>query len=256
MITSGGRSRSRTGANIPTLPNNRLEPARSTVLCDYVAAPRGSSGTLGRISMSSALVNRAVRSLAWPVLKDRGFSCFTSRTAWRDREQLIDIINFQSFNRYNADVLGCTTFSFAVNLSIYLADVPSDHPLPIRNEQLRPAEYNGHIRRRLLPGHPGLPKARDVWFVDEHGHNTSDVVAQAADALTETAEPWFAAFGDPRPCFPFCEASQRRPTKARGYPALRTPRHATHRSGTWRWRSATGDRCAPLATGPRAVSGL
>ncbi len=148
--------------------------------------------------MNSALVNRAVRSLAWPVLKDRGFTCFTSRTAWRDREQLIDIINFQSFNRYNADVLGCTTFSFAVNLSIYLADVPSDHPLPIRNERLRPAEYNGHIRRRLLPGHPGLPKARDVWFVDEHGHNTSDVVAQAAAALTETAEPWFAAFGDRR----------------------------------------------------------
>ena len=40
VIMSGGRSRSRTGANIPTLPNNPLEPARSTVLCDYVAARR------------------------------------------------------------------------------------------------------------------------------------------------------------------------------------------------------------------------
>ena len=150
-IMNGGRSRSRTGANIPTLPDNRLEPARSTVLCDYVARAARLERHVRPNQHELSVGESSGPSLAWPVLKDRGFTCFTSRTAWRDQEQLIDIINFQSFNGYNADVLGCTTFSFAVNLSIYLADVPSDHPLAIRNERLRPAEIYGHIRRRLLP---------------------------------------------------------------------------------------------------------
>jgi hypothetical protein len=146
--------------------------------------------------MNSAVVNRAIRSLAWPVLKDRHFTSFTGRTGWRDRERLIDIVNFQSFNRYNADVLGCTTFSFSINLSIYLADVRSDHHPAVRNDRLRPAEYEGHIRRRLLPSHPSLPRARDVWLVEEDGHNAEGTVMQAAAALTETADSWFAAFGN------------------------------------------------------------
>ena len=146
--------------------------------------------------MTSSVVNRAIRSLAWPVLRDRGFVSFTSRTAWRDREQLIDVVNFQSFNRYNADVLGCTTFSFAINLSIYLTDVPSDHAPGTRDDRVRPAEYEGHIRRRLLPGSPCLPKAPDIWLIDEQGQNTEGTVAQAALALADTADPWFAAFGN------------------------------------------------------------
>ena len=145
--------------------------------------------------MNSTAVNRAIRALAWPLLRDRGFTSFTSRTAWRDREQLIDVINFQSFNRYNADVLGCTTFSFAVNFSIYLADLPSDHPPAIRNNRLRPAEYQGHVRRRLRPTHPRLSKAKDIWLVDEDGHNAENVVAEAAIALAETTDSWFVAFG-------------------------------------------------------------
>ena len=101
--------------------------------------------------MNSTIVNRAIRSIAWPVLKDYGFGSFTSRTAWREREHAIDIVNFQSFNRYHADALRCTTFSFAMNLSIYLPDVGSDHAPAVRNERLRPTEYEGHIRRRVYP---------------------------------------------------------------------------------------------------------
>ena len=145
--------------------------------------------------MNSSIVNRAIRSLAWPVLRDRGFTSFTSRTAWRDRDQFIDIINFQSFNRYNADAVGCTTFSFAINLSIYLTDVPSDRAPNVRDDRVRPAEYEGHIRRRLLPASPYLSRAQDIWLIDEQGQNTEGTVAQAALALADTADSWFAALG-------------------------------------------------------------
>jgi hypothetical protein len=191
--------------------------------------------------MNSSVVNRAIRSLVWPVIKERAFTSFTGRAAWRDRDQLIDIINFQSFNRYNSDVLGCTTFSFAINLSVYLVDVPSDHPPPIRNGRLRPAEHHGHLRRRLGPVHPHLPKAADIWFVDEQGDNTRDVMVQAAAGLTKAA----AALGSLRSrisalCSLFFEALQHRRMTRRGYPAHPTLRRATRRLGTWPYRLAIG----------------
>ena len=54
----------------------------------------------------------------------------------------------------------------------------------------------GHIRRRLYPARPSLPKALDIWLVDEHRHSAESTVSQAAFDLTDTADSWFAAFGN------------------------------------------------------------
>ena len=88
---------------------------------------------------------------------------------------MIDVVNFQSFNRYNADVMGCTTFSFALNLGVYLTDVLSDYPLPLRKGEPRPEEYHCHIRRRLYPPRPILSRAEDIWAIDEAGGNLEEI---------------------------------------------------------------------------------
>src|SRR5437899_12944946 len=74
--------------------------------------------------MDSKIVNRETRSHIWPLLRTVGFSVFTARTAWRYSEEQIDVFNFQSFNRYNSDILGVTSFSFCVNLGSYLTYLP------------------------------------------------------------------------------------------------------------------------------------
>ncbi len=109
---------------------------------------------------------------------------------------MIDVVNFQSFNRYNADVMGCTTFSFALNLGVYLTDVLSDYPLPLRKGEPRPEEYHCHIRRRLYPPRPILSRAEDIWAIDEAGGNLEEIVQGAAFELAGTAIPWFMAFPD------------------------------------------------------------
>lgn len=144
--------------------------------------------------MNSAVVNRAIRSLVWPVLKDRGFSSFTSRTAWRDRETFVDVVNFQSCNWYHAGVMGCTTFSFAINLGIHFNCVPSDYPPASRNGRPRPAEHQCHIRRRLYPQSPSLPDARNIWMVDPGGTNTEETVASAAMEVADMSDTWFPVF--------------------------------------------------------------
>lgn len=66
--------------------------------------------------MDSKVVNRAIKANVWPMLKEHGFGHFTTRTAWRHDHDRIDVINFQSFNSYQASVIGCTTYSFALRL--------------------------------------------------------------------------------------------------------------------------------------------
>ena len=74
--------------------------------------------------MDSKVVNKVINKNIWSFLKEQGFSMFTSRSAWRFNQDTIEIINFQSFNSYLAEVLGCTTYSFTVNLAIYFTKIP------------------------------------------------------------------------------------------------------------------------------------
>ena len=69
--------------------------------------------------VDSRTVDKALRADFWPALADIGFNRRTGRTAWRDRPHGVQTVNIQSFNRYLADQLRCTPFSFCVNLGVY-----------------------------------------------------------------------------------------------------------------------------------------
>lgn len=99
--------------------------------------------------MDSKTVNREIRASIWPALKAAGFSSFSARTAWRYEKDQVEVVNFQSFNRYNADVLDVTTFSFAVNLGTYLLYVPPQWPPKVKAGRLIPIESECHFRGRL-----------------------------------------------------------------------------------------------------------
>lgn len=146
--------------------------------------------------MDSTDVNRSIRSIVRPVLKAEGFEVVTARSAWRHHGETIHVVNFQSFNRYNADVLGCSTFSFAVNLAVYVNAIPAEHPISVRAGRVCPHEYDSHIRRRLLPRSPLLPKAPDIWVIEESGRNLEETVRAVTTELEEVGLPWLAAFQD------------------------------------------------------------
>lgn len=99
--------------------------------------------------MDSKAVNKEIRGRIWPLLKDIGFSRFTPRTAWRYNDGKIDVLNFQSFNAYNASVMGVSTFSFCVNLGSFLIYVPPQWPPKVKGGHLMPNEAECHFRRRL-----------------------------------------------------------------------------------------------------------
>ncbi len=103
------------------------------------------------LPMDSKVVSRQIRIHVWPVLKAAGFDHLVGRNAWRHSRYKVDVLNFQSFNSYLATQVGCTTFSFSLNLGCYLTFVPAlygDSQDPGKGVLL-PQEYECHLRRRL-----------------------------------------------------------------------------------------------------------
>ena len=179
--------------------------------------------------MDARDVTRAIRQIAWPALRDVRFSAFTGRTAWRYVGADVDVVNFQSFSASLADSIGCTTFSFALNLGVWLAEdeVPKEFKPKLKRDgdgQLRPEEYQCPHRRQLEKSlaqpwfkpfssntrrwPPSLRRHReglervfrrdqhdrsDIWFVLPDGANLIDCVADALRALREDGLQWFAA---------------------------------------------------------------
>ena len=162
--------------------------------------------------ISSTDINRLIRHLVWARLRDVGFDQRTARTAWRRWSEGVDVVNFQSFNAYLAGAVGCTTFSFAVNLGTTLDYLPGS----VTGEASRPKEWQCplrlHLRKRLsqpifrpYAGVRDLIGASaedavdrsDVWYVNADGSNIEETVADAAAVLESEGLPWFALARDP-----------------------------------------------------------
>jgi hypothetical protein len=145
--------------------------------------------------MDSKVVNREIKTIIWPELKEVGFDTFTSRVAWRHCEDRIDVVEFQSFNKYNAEVIGITTFSFAVRLGCVPLYIPPQWPFPVKDGVLKPSEAACYFRRSLICSLQSEIKDKSIWPIDADGKNLHwcirDVQNQIPDALA-----WFQRLND------------------------------------------------------------
>lgn len=147
--------------------------------------------------MDSRTVSRQIRAEIWPVLKAAGFDEFLTRTAWRHSPRRIDVINFQSFNAYLAERVGCTPFSFSLNLGCFLTFVPSlsGRHIRVKNGQLLPEEYECHLRRRLLKAiRQSELKRADTWFIGSNGEQLVECIGDALTQIQSRGMPWFQRF--------------------------------------------------------------
>ncbi len=151
--------------------------------------------------MDSKIVNKRIRSEIRPLLKEAGFSRFTGRNSWRYASGRIDVINFQSFNSYNASVMGCTTYSFAVNIGCFFTDIPDQYRegnAETTGGGLRPDEAQCHFRGRL---HRSFAQpqfdSREVWYIDPDGRYIEKALHDVRMAICRDGFPWFERLAEP-----------------------------------------------------------
>jgi hypothetical protein len=170
-------------------------------------------------------VTGEIRRVVWPTLRDAGFDEFTTRTAWRHHEDATDVLNFQSFSASLADAVGCTPFSFSVNLGVWVPGELEPRVLkPDAKGRPRPAEWECSKRLHLTKsleqpwfqpfasrGSSRWPRAlrihreglkrlllhdrhdRDeIWFVLEDGSNLVATVADALERIRDIGLAWFS----------------------------------------------------------------
>jgi uncharacterized protein DUF4304 len=147
--------------------------------------------------VDSQIVNELIRRICWPLLRKQGFTDFSGRTARRMTADRIEVINFQSFNSYLANAIGCTSFSFSVNLGVFLTRIP--HRPADEAEKttvsFRPAEFDCHLRRRLLKTLSIDSYERgDTWSISADGANAERLVLDATDKIKAEALPWFERY--------------------------------------------------------------
>lgn len=149
--------------------------------------------------MDSKDVSRAIRSRIRPLLKTAGFDRFTSRTAWRLCGSAIGVVNIQSFSSYLAAGVGCTTFSFAINLGCHYTFLPECGASRFYDRDNLPQEYHCAFRRALRKSlaQPKFPRP-DVWFVEVDGSNLDACIDDTAGVLEHDGMPWFSRLSDPR----------------------------------------------------------
>lgn len=148
--------------------------------------------------MDSNAVNAEIKRFIWPVLYAAGFDQFSARTAWRHHRNRIDVLNFQSFNSYDARVIGCTTYSFAVNLGCFFKSISPDyepHRIKVKAGQLLPREAECHFRRRLSRTFKQAElKGRDIWYIDPRGRYLERAIRDVRSLVSRKALPWFDNF--------------------------------------------------------------
>lgn len=148
--------------------------------------------------MDSHHVNKHIREHIRPGLKKHGFTEFTARSAWRQRPDRIDVVNFQSFNSYLAESVGCTTYSFSVNLGCFLTYIPGQRPnIKEKDGLLLPEEYDCPLRARLERTFKQKELQRtDIWYIDPGGKYLIPALHDVNQQIHRVALPWFDRLSD------------------------------------------------------------
>ena len=146
--------------------------------------------------MDIKTVNKLLRSELKPLLLQEGFVSSASKKFWRYHEDRIDVVSLQHPNSHGAAVLGCTTYSFFVNIGCYLLDVPYVYDdMKEGSKGLRPGEEHCHFRRRLERGIEQDENFQaQLWSIVADEHRAKDSIKDACDVIERTAIPWFSRF--------------------------------------------------------------
>lgn len=153
-------------------------------------------------AMDGRVVGQAIRKDVRPLLKDAGFTSFTDRKAWRETEYTFDHVNFRSYNAYHAGVLGCTSYSFTVEVGVFYRcfdpslERPQDYQCTFR------ALLGKTIRQPFFATEWGPAQDRpEVLHILPDGSNLEEVIEESKHLMRTQGLPFLDHYNNPERAF-------------------------------------------------------
>jgi hypothetical protein len=167
---------------------------------------------------TSAILNKSLRAVVSPHLRNAGFDVIDPRNAllWRDTSILV--VKIRAVGHYFSEVTGWPPGSVSVWLGVFFTFGPQ--PAGIKRDTMgrpRPQEYHCHMRSQLECGisqagqtslrNPAEQRRTDIWWVEPDAPNANDVAVDIAAAMVTQGFPWFARASDLSTALTMVEAS-------------------------------------------------
>lgn len=180
------------------------------------------------------VVGKALSESVRPLLRSVGFRRFAGRSAWRDSEYTVDLVNFRSFTRYIADGVGCTTYSFTGDVGVFYRCFGPDQDRPKDYELTFRATLGKTLSQPIFRpyGRSETTDRPDVWFVTDDGRTLAECIADALGCLEAQGLPFLDRFKQPQHAFESLRIGRSIETRF-GEPGVRMPGNPD----SPRWRS-------------------
>jgi hypothetical protein len=153
-------------------------------------------------------INKHIRRVISPVLRNNGFSKVKTRNNWGYQEKCIWIFNIRAVGSYFSRVTGFPPMSLTAWLGVFYLFIPSRAQIKIdKDGLLLPPEYCDHMHYTLrnhnydLQIRSGLENPAevnrdDVWWVEPDGSNVEMMVNDLAESLKTVGLPWLVDMTD------------------------------------------------------------
>jgi hypothetical protein len=156
------------------------------------------------LASASALLNKPLRTVVVPILRDARFQQVDARNGWAWRNDLIWVFNIRAVGSYFSHVTGWPPGSVCTWLGVFFTFAPCPRGIKIDDQgRLRPAEHLCHMRTHLDRGvdqsgwirrlrNPAERERTDIWWVQPDGENGDEVAGDIAKSLHDHGLPWYA----------------------------------------------------------------
>jgi hypothetical protein len=162
-----------------------------------------------RIPIGSPEVNRIIRKILSPVLRENGFSLVKTRNNWRWDEHSIWVMQIRALGN---DFSGWPTTSCVISCGVFYPFIPPEcypfnSPCILHHDadgRLLPREHECHMRtflhstlnidkwrKALSVANRAEAQRRDLWCIECDGSNLTEAVEDMKSVFLQEALPWY-----------------------------------------------------------------
>jgi len=151
--------------------------------------------------ITSGDINKILRRVVVPTLREIGFTKFKGRVAWRYLDDSIWVFHARAVGSYFSQVTGFPPASLTAELCIFYLDFPKTPPVEADDDGLLiPKDVHCHCRYgldniadqiaiRSQSMSPTERRRRDIWWVEPDGSNGEAVAEDIRRSILEYGVP-------------------------------------------------------------------